>query len=135
MTHFKGATSDNSTDPFNGGPGPPPAPMFAAPMPPPTIVEEPEYSKWQCRVHKRHVSTNTKELSIEEGDLVEVLKNEKKWWSVRNIQTGVKGFVPSNYLSTMQGQSATKTLPIRRDMSSSVRIAREPVSKIKKTPQ
>jgi len=48
-------------------------------------------------VIKRRDASNPKELSVEEEDVVEVIDDTKKWWSVRNVQQQI-GFVPSTIL-------------------------------------
>ena len=71
-------------------------------------------SMWHVRVIKGYAAENSKELTVDAGDVVEVLDNSKQWWNVRNVSTGKNGFVPSNFLQTRDGQEAREALPTRK---------------------
>ena len=56
-------------------------------------------------------STSEKELSINCGEIVQVLNDTRNWWLVKNNH-GSRGFVPSNMLesltTTKQARDASK---------------------------
>lgn len=68
---------------------------------------------WHVVAVETYRADNSKELTIRAGDVLEVLDNGKKWWKVQHVQTGNNGFVPSNFLQTMDGADARGALPLR----------------------
>ena len=48
-----------------------------------------------CTVKHDRTGQNSKELTVRQGQIIEILNHSKKWWKARNIQ-GVVGHVPHN---------------------------------------
>ena len=57
-----------------------------------------------------HEAQDPKELTVNIGDVVEIMSNERNWWKVRNAQ-GRTGFVPKTHLGTMAGVPAHQAFP------------------------
>lgn len=74
-------------------------------------------ARWHVRIIKGYTAETAKELSVKVGDVVEVVDNSKKWWNVQNVRSGKIGFVPSNFLETMDGHDAAQVLPTRKKAS------------------
>ncbi|KAL6119777.1 eps8l3 [Pungitius sinensis] len=56
------------------------------------------------------VARNNSELSVMQGDVVQVVQKSKQWWLVRNTR-GEEGHVPQNVLEPMQSGGHMEDLP------------------------
>ena len=56
----------------------------------------------QARAMYEWKATADEQLDIAEGEIVTVINDAKKWWTVRNAQ-GSEGTVPSNYMEKIDG--------------------------------
>jgi len=99
----------------------PQAPRFPPPpIPPPeALSSDPaniDVNNFIVTAAKRYRAKNAKEMSLEEGDTLLVLNNEKTWWKVRNQTHDGAGYVPKTHLALPDGQSCdTVVLPLIRE--------------------
>lgn len=63
----------------------------------PQLEQEPAAGKW-VRCNYDFQARNSSELSVKQGDVLQVLDDQRKWWKVRDPQ-GQEGFVPYNILT------------------------------------
>lgn len=58
-------------------------------------------------------ATGDEQLDVQEGEIVTVLDDDKKWWRVRNSQ-GMEGTVPSNFFEKLEDSKDDAAPPISR---------------------
>lgn len=83
-------------------PAPSKPPAKWTPAPPPQ-KPRPVESKGPMRVLYDFMARNHKELTVQKGEIVQLLDKSKQWWRVRNNR-GEEGFVPNNVLESPDEQ-------------------------------
>ena len=64
------------------------------------------YVKRVTSVHPEFIAlfnydkTTSEELSFQKGECLEILNNQEgDWWLARSLDTGLEGYIPSNYVA------------------------------------
>ncbi|KAF4101285.1 hypothetical protein G5714_017717 [Onychostoma macrolepis] len=65
------------------------------------IAERSNSGLQHVRIRYHFVARNANELSVQPGEVLEVLENNKQWWLLRN-RSGQSGYVPCNVLEEVK---------------------------------
>ncbi|XP_044137634.1 epidermal growth factor receptor kinase substrate 8-like protein 1 [Bufo gargarizans] len=84
------------------------APQVHQPLPPPTLNGHQETDSKCVSCTYDFVARNSSELSVLQGETLEVLDDSKKWWKVQN-RFGQTGYVPYNILAPVTAEELNRT--------------------------